>query len=287
MKRFLIALWLLCAVATLSEAKQTITLLNGEEIEVEIVNFGTSEITYKKLSNLNGPSYSINKDKIFFITHDDGTTEVINSVGGQQQASTSPQASLYGGSTLETSQPKPKPVYYDKISFFPRVSFGYQITAGGIKNSPYSLEWDGFSFSADANILIPSASNTAWYIGLGYALNSGGMTIMDDDNSAKIGTATVNYLTVPFGIMYKGSKLFTFGLGLRPEFRLSATLDGYKGSDVFSLFRLPFFFEPIFTFNKFDIGPRLMLDLTSANRGSEGFSWAPSFGFEVNLGYRF
>ena len=113
------------------------------------------------------------------------------------------------------------------------------------------------------------------------------MTMMDDYNNIKLGTATVNYLTVPFGIMIKGSKLFTFGVGLRPQFRLTATLDGEKATDMFSVFRMPLFFEPIFTFGKFDIGPRLMVDITSANKGSEGFAWAPSFGFEVNVGYRF
>lgn len=287
MKRILTALWLFCAFVTLSNAKQTITLLSGEELEVEIVNLGTSEITYKKLSNLNGPSYTINKDKIFFITHEDGTTEVINPLGSQDQNTSTSQNSLFSGSTLETNQPKPKPVYYDKVRFFPRVSFGYQITAGGIKDTPYSLEWNGFSFAFDANVLIPSSTSTAWYIGLGYALNTGDMTMMDDDNSVKLGTATVNYLTVPFGIMVKGSKLFTFGIGLRPQVRLTATLEGEKATDIFTVFRMPLFFEPIFTFNKFDIGPRLMLDITSANKGSEGFAWAPSFGFEVNIGYRF
>lgn len=288
MKRFLTALWLFCAFATLSNAKQTITLLSGEEIEVEIINFGTSEITYKKLSNLNGPSYSINKDKIFFITHDDGTTEVINPVGNQkQQSSLDSKSSLQGESTLEVSQPKPKPIYYDKICFFPRASFGFHVTGGGIKDTPYLLDWNGFSFAFDANVLIPSSSNTAWYLGLGYALNSGGMKMSDDYNSVKLGTASANYLTIPFGIMIKGSKLFTFGVGLRPQFRLTATLDGEKATDIFSVFRMPLFFEPIFTFNKFDIQPRMLLDITSAFKGSEGFDWAPSFGLEVNVGYRF
>lgn len=286
MKKLIICLWIFCSIAVVSNAKQTITLLSGEEIEVEIVNFGSSEITYKKLTNPDGPSYSINKDKIFFITHEDGTTEVINSADKQQNSAAS-QNSLFSGSTLETSQPKVKPVYYDKLNFFPRLSFGYQITPGGIKHTDYILDWNGFIFSIDFNILIPASSSTAWYVGIGYALNSGEMKMSDEDTKYKLGTGTVNYLTIPLGVMIKGSKLFTFGLGLRPQFRLSATLDGEKANDVFSSFRMPFFFEPIFTFNKFDVGPRLMLDLTSANKGKSGFDWAPSFGFEVNIGYRF
>lgn len=41
-----------------ASAKEVMTLLNGEEIEVEIVTLGTNDISYKKASNPDGPTYT-------------------------------------------------------------------------------------------------------------------------------------------------------------------------------------------------------------------------------------
>lgn len=54
-----------------------ITLLNGEEILVKIVEIGTKDIRYKKCDNLNGPDYILPKADVFMVKYPNGTKDVI------------------------------------------------------------------------------------------------------------------------------------------------------------------------------------------------------------------
>jgi hypothetical protein len=54
-----------------------ITLMNGEEILVKIVEIGTKDIRYKKCDNLNGPDYILPKTEVFMVKYPNGTKEVI------------------------------------------------------------------------------------------------------------------------------------------------------------------------------------------------------------------
>ncbi|WP_276134174.1 hypothetical protein [Polluticoccus soli] len=59
-------------------AQDQIQKRNGTIVEGKVVEIGTKTISYKKLSNPDGPSYVIDKADVTKITYENGTTETIN-----------------------------------------------------------------------------------------------------------------------------------------------------------------------------------------------------------------
>ena len=57
-------------------AQDIITTKQGEEIEAKVVKIGTTEIEYKKWSNVEGPSYTLLKNQVFMIKFQNGEKEV-------------------------------------------------------------------------------------------------------------------------------------------------------------------------------------------------------------------
>lgn len=289
MKNLLSILLFAFALPFVIQAKQIMTLTNGEELEVEIVSIGTNDITYKKASNPNGPSYSTNKSAVFFILFEDGTKEIITPLNAQPATTSVAGTTATDNSILSTSfneDNKKKIVYYDKIRVYTRMGVGVQLTGGGLKDTPFGLEWDPLGISVETSVLIPSSRNTAWYIGIGYQWLDGKFSMFDDTHDYNLGNVTNHYLYIPVGSLFKCSRLFTFGAGLRPLILLSSKIDGENARDGFNSFRIPIYLEGLFTFGNFEIGPRLVCDFTNTFKG-KGMDWSGSFGFEGVLGYRF
>lgn len=69
-----------------------VVFTDGTEISAKILEVGTSTITYKNATNLDGPSYVIEKNKVFLIKYENGTVEKFpenlenNSSGENQKA---------------------------------------------------------------------------------------------------------------------------------------------------------------------------------------------------------
>lgn len=76
MKHLLLFIFL-CLAFTV-RAQDIITLLDGETIECKVTKIGLSEIEYKKLDNLDGPLYIMEKSLIFMITYEGGTKDVFS-----------------------------------------------------------------------------------------------------------------------------------------------------------------------------------------------------------------
>jgi len=53
-----------------------ITLRNGDELEVQVIEIGATEIKYKKCSYLDGPIYAVPKSDVFMIKYPNGTKDV-------------------------------------------------------------------------------------------------------------------------------------------------------------------------------------------------------------------
>lgn len=53
-----------------------VTMRNGDEIEVKIMEVNPYDIKYKKCNNLEGPSYTVNKSDVFMIKYSNGTKDV-------------------------------------------------------------------------------------------------------------------------------------------------------------------------------------------------------------------
>ena len=54
-----------------------LTLKNGEELKVKVLEIGQSEIKYKKCDNQNGPTISIRKSEVFSIKYPNGSKDII------------------------------------------------------------------------------------------------------------------------------------------------------------------------------------------------------------------
>lgn len=54
-----------------------LTLKNGEELKVKVLEIGQSEIKYKKCDNQNGPTISIRKSEVFSIKYRNGSKDII------------------------------------------------------------------------------------------------------------------------------------------------------------------------------------------------------------------
>jgi len=298
-KNIFMSMFAMVFFAVQVHAKQVLTMLNGEEIEVEIVTLGSSEISYKKASNPDGPIYSVGRDKVFFILYEDGTKEIITSLEQPISAvnADAGTAKASGGSLAEVAmvlasdgdKESPKKVYFDHIAIYPRVSIGYQATTSGYKDS-YDLDWGGLAWSCDLNFLFPSGANDAWSIGFGAYVIGGTMNMLytqsGKNHKEKMGDFTAKYLTVPFEWWWRLSDSFMLGCGTRLEFLVTQTADGKSVKDAFRGFRNSILLDGIYTLGNFDLGLQMVMNLTNALKG-EDLDWSPTIGIGVTLGYRF
>lgn len=284
------ALTFLMALPTLS-ARQVMTFLSGEELEVEIITLGSNEISYKKASNPDGPTYTTSRDKIFYIIHDDGTKEIITPLGQTQAAastsSSNSQTTLSAGITAAVTTHEKN--YFPRISFYPRAAVGFHATPSGYKDE-FDIDWGGLSWAFDLNVLFPSGNTSAWSAGIGLSGLGGDMNMLyligDDHHKDKMGNFSTMYLTIPVEFWYRCSDWFMFGIGTRPEILLSQKMEGEKIEDAFQVFRDSFLLDGIFSVGNFDIGAQLLLNLSNALKG-DGLDWSPTIGMNVTAGYRF
>lgn len=77
MKKATILIALLMCVSVLN-AQDIITQLDGTTIEVKITKVDATQVTYKKYSNLGGPSYVMRKDNVQMITYENGKRVAFN-----------------------------------------------------------------------------------------------------------------------------------------------------------------------------------------------------------------
>ncbi|MFS4472561.1 hypothetical protein [Chryseobacterium sp. T20] len=66
---------LLMGVVCYSQDK--ISMKNGTSLDVKLIEIGTSNITYKELDNLDGPTHAIDKSEVFQISYSNGKTDVL------------------------------------------------------------------------------------------------------------------------------------------------------------------------------------------------------------------
>ncbi|NOY50369.1 MAG: hypothetical protein GXO88_07405, partial [Chlorobi bacterium] len=89
MKYFFVFIILIFSVNAFSQ--DYIILRNGDEIKAKVLEINETKIDYKRYTNINGPTYHLNKSDIFMIKYESGDKDIFN--------------------TSQTSTPRPKPVY--------------------------------------------------------------------------------------------------------------------------------------------------------------------------------
>lgn len=73
MRSFL--LWCLLIFPIYALAEDIIVFNNGDIEKVKVIEIGQNEIKYKKISNLQGPTYSIGKSEILSVTYENGDVD--------------------------------------------------------------------------------------------------------------------------------------------------------------------------------------------------------------------
>lgn len=292
MKKLILTVMICVLSLVTMSAHQTMTMDNGEELEVEIVSMGIDEISYKKASNPNGPTYTTRRSNVFFIIYEDGKTEIITPQSAPQPVASNVNAGnveVASSNVAVADQTVPEINYFPRTTFYPRTSVGFHATPSGYKDE-CDIDWGGFCWTLDFNVLFPVDRTSATSVGLGFAGLSGGMKMLytqgGKNHKDKMGDFDATYLTIPIQYWYKGGDWFMFGIGNRMDFLISQKMDGSKIEDMFRVFRDAIVLDGICTIGKFDVGAQLLLNLGSAFKG-EGFDWSPTFGFSLTLGYRF
>ncbi len=90
MKKSLLLLILLLNVAKI-HAQDIIILKSGDEIKSMVVEVLSDQIKYKKFENKTGPSYGIEKSKIFMIRYANGSKDVFNQASSTPKAAPAPR----------------------------------------------------------------------------------------------------------------------------------------------------------------------------------------------------
>jgi hypothetical protein len=83
MKKSLLLLILLLNFARI-HAQDIIILKSGDEIKSMVVEVLSDQIKYKKFENKQGPSYGIEKSKVFMIRYANGSKDVFNQASSTQ-----------------------------------------------------------------------------------------------------------------------------------------------------------------------------------------------------------
>lgn len=78
MKKYLFAAVFTLFFCLAAFAQDVIVLRDATEIQARVLVVGVHDITYRKWDNLDGPSYQLAKNDVFFIKYANGTKEVFN-----------------------------------------------------------------------------------------------------------------------------------------------------------------------------------------------------------------
>lgn len=77
MKIFLFTLFIIMSIQSFAQDK--LLKIDGTETPVKVLEIDTKLVKYKRFNNLNGPTYTISKSKVFMIQYENGTKENFNS----------------------------------------------------------------------------------------------------------------------------------------------------------------------------------------------------------------
>ena len=76
----LFLLIILALSSSMIKAQDTLTMKSGENIIVKIIEVGSTEVKYKKVTNLNGPMYSTLKSDLMLIRYENGSKDDFSSI---------------------------------------------------------------------------------------------------------------------------------------------------------------------------------------------------------------
>ena len=116
-----------CVLMTLfvSHAQDIIVLKSAEEIQSRVISITPDAVTYKRWSNLNGPTYTIIKKDIFYIKYENGEKDIM------QEGSNVSSSAKKSKKEKDNNQPRINASKLSKdwnISYKGEVNVGFNIT---------------------------------------------------------------------------------------------------------------------------------------------------------------
>ena len=177
-KLLLVFAFILCCGITVS-AQDLITKKDGTDIQAKILEVTSTEVKYKKYSNLEGPTFTLLKSDILIVRYENGENEVFND---SQKAS-----------ALNTSNDVfPGMRYRDYKDFYNTRNYVKQ------PGDPYTPFWIGFG-----DFFIPGLGNAItgeWGRAAGFFFSNLGLGIL--------GLTQVNVVTTSYGSYYEYTGLY-------------------------------------------------------------------------------
>jgi hypothetical protein len=116
MKMRLVLFTLLMGVSSGAFAQDILYLLSGDEIETKLTEISSSELKYKRIDNLDGPVFVIERSKVFKVKYSNGQSEVMTKPGAATQAS-SKSAIANAPSTSSSSQATSSSGGFNAVTF--------------------------------------------------------------------------------------------------------------------------------------------------------------------------
>lgn len=209
---------------TIINAQDFIVLRDATEIESKVLEITETNVSYKKWDNLDGPVFSINRDKVFFIKFANGTKEVFYTGEATKKTSSQPNNAV-----KTSSEPSPfwqnRPFIngvffsgYVDFTGFVGYSYGGSVTVSmgarifdygyvgarfGLAYDPYAYYYCGIPIQLDLRGYFPINANVYPYIQLAF----GAYLSVEQQ-----GVGVYNLLNVGAGF---DIKRFSVGLGYR------------------------------------------------------------------------
>ena len=80
MKKALLLVLILVNTFITIKAQDVIFLIDGSEISCKVIEITTDKVKYNRFDNLDGPIYILNKNEIFKIRYENGTSDVLSTI---------------------------------------------------------------------------------------------------------------------------------------------------------------------------------------------------------------
>ena len=213
-------------------AQDMIILCNGNMIEAKVVEISPSEIRYKRLSQLDGPTIVVPAVDVLTIRYENGTYEIINANAMSAQEGTS--AGSPGTTAIDPNK------FIFGINANPGGAVGYALGGSG---AGINIELGKGKFNSEINLMITRGGfgllttfNGFWHSRIGGAYFGGGIGYAFFENES-----SENYIAHSFTAGLNAGYKFVARSGL--YFRIG-TFIGFDFGFLWDADRIPVYIKP-------------------------------------------
>ena len=213
MKKVTLVLFCFLLVNSASNAQDLLILKDGSDIQVKVLEVLVDEIKYKKFSNIDGPTYTMEKDFVFMIKYANGEKDLFGNSPKPEKVESTPE----------------KKKFTPNKGHFITISGGCAIPIDAYASTSASSMISGYALPG-YNAAIQGAYFIIPYIGIGASAGVFGNQLnMDKIIDQSVGNANVSksYTSVSYTNIYFGGGPY-FQL---PTKFLNISINGFIGGN--------------------------------------------------------